>query len=90
MSTHKNYVHPLMHTVTHDAFLSRFRIRLPRFLRWLARTRKENFHPVAAAIIELGNERFAEDGYYHVSGWQDKQEKTINIETINLLPLRFR
>ncbi len=84
MSINKNHANPLMQVVTNDALLPRLRIRLPRFLRWLAPTRKENSQPVKATTFELGHERFSEGGYYQVSPEQIARERAIDILSVNL------
>jgi len=85
-----NVTQPVMHAVIDGYLRTRFLHRLQWLSGWLARWRNEKSHPIVIADFELGNERFAETGYYRVSAMQTLQEHTIDIHTVNLLQPRIQ
>jgi hypothetical protein len=96
MSVHKNstYITNLTHPVMPPVRMSHFQAHFMRFLDllsgWLARGWTEKSHLIGTVDFELGEERFAEGGYYRISSEQAARERTIDVLSLSVTLTRSR
>lgn len=85
-----NMTRPVLHALTNGQYRAHFLPRLHWLMKWRPRPRKEKPQPIVAEGFEPGNERFVKGGYYRISAEQSRQERTLDILTVNLLQPHIR